>query len=204
MKAKNPIIFIVDDEASVRRSFSLLLSAAGYSVESFARSDEFLARESYLGIGCILLDINLDGKSGLELQDEIREQFSCLPIIYITGIGNVPMSVQALKKGAINFLQKPVDEKQLIESVDEALEKSKTLCADQVEKSRLRSLFETLTPREIEIFLLVITGLLNKQIAGELNIAEQTVKIHRGKITEKLGVKSVAEMVRIAEKLHLL
>jgi FixJ family two-component response regulator len=204
MKVENPKIFIVDDEDSVRLSFSLLLSAAGYSVESFAGSDEFLAKEIYLGIGCILLDINLDGKSGLELQDEIRERFACLPIIYITGIGNIPMSVQALKKGAINFLQKPVDEKQLIESVEEAIEKSKTLCSDQVEKKSLRSLFETLTPREIEIFLLVITGLLNKQIAGELNIAEQTVKIHRGKITEKLGVKSVAEMVRIAEKLHLL
>jgi FixJ family two-component response regulator len=196
-------IFIVDDDASVRSSFSLLLNAAGYTVESFAGSDEFLEREPYQGEGCILLDIFLDGKSGLDLQVEIKTKFNNLPIIYITGFGNIPMSVQAMKKGAINFLQKPVDEPQLMGAVEEAIKESRVLFAHHDEINRLQALVQKLTPRECEVFRLLITSMLNKQIAAKLNIAEQTVKIHRGRITKKLEIKSVAEMLRVAEKLNI-
>jgi FixJ family two-component response regulator len=197
-------VFIIDDEESVRRSFNLLLSSAGYAVESYAGSKEFFNQEIYQGEGCILLDIFLNEKSGLEIQDEIKTIFPNLPIIYISGNGNIPMSVQALKKGAINFLQKPVDEKHLIDSVEEALKKSRDIVASMITKDHIKSLFYSLSPREMEIFRLINTGMLNKQIAAELGIAEHTVKIHRGNLTKKLGVKSVAEMVRLAEKAGLL
>jgi FixJ family two-component response regulator len=204
MTPDNTKIFIVDDDESVRRSLSLLLTAAGYTVESFANSDGFLAIDKNQGAGCILLDIFLDGRSGLEIQEEIREKFTHLPIIYITGYGDIPMSVQALKKGAINFLQKPLDEKQLLDSVEEALQVSREFITLMSKSEQVKSLLQRLTPRELEIFHLVITGKLNKQIASDLNIAEQTVKIHRGNITKKMGVKSVAELVRLAEKAGLL
>ena len=204
MTSEKNKVFIIDDEESVRRSFTLLLNSAGYSVESFAGIDEFIAGENHKDPGCILLDVFLDGKSGLEIQDEIKTKFPNLPIIYITGNGNVPMSVQALKKGAINFLQKPVDEQHLIASVEEALKKSRDIVASRITKDQIKSLLHTLSPREMEIFRLIITGMLNKQIASDLNIAEHTVKIHRGNLTNKLGVKSVAELVRMAEKAGLL
>ena len=197
-------IFIIDDDESVRRSISRLLISAGYIVEAFEGSDEFLKSENYQGEGCILLDIFLSGKSGLEIQEEIRDKFTHLPIIYITGFGDIPMSVQALKKGAINFLQKPLDEKQLLDSVEEALQASREFIILVRKSEQVKSLLQRLTPRELEIFHLVITGKLNKQIASDLNIAEQTVKIHRGNLTKKMGVKSVAELVRLAEKAGLL
>jgi FixJ family two-component response regulator len=204
MTQNNAKIFIVDDDESVRRSLSLLLTAAGYTVESFADSDGFLANGTYPGTGCILLDIFLNGRSGLEIQQEIRDTFKHLPIIYITGYGDIPMSVLALKKGAINFLRKPVDELQLIDSVEEALQASREVITLMTESEQVKALFQKLSPREMDVFRLVLTGKLNKQIASDLNIAEQTVKIHRGNITKKIGVKSVAELVRLAEKAGLL
>ncbi|HNS17643.1 MAG TPA: response regulator [Bacteroidales bacterium] len=203
MKDDNSSIFIIDDDEPIRRSISLLLNASGYATESFAGVEEFLETVDYSGAGCILLDIFLEGKSGLELQEEIKSKFQCLPIIYITGMGDVPMSVQALKKGAVNFLQKPIDERQLLDTIEEALHLSHQMVMEQKETSRIRSLIGNLTPREYEIFKYLITGMLNKQIAAELNITEHTVKLHRGKITEKLGVKSVAEIVQMAGKLNL-
>jgi FixJ family two-component response regulator len=204
MSNKEYKIFIVDDDEAIRRSLSLLIRSAGYSASGFSGAEEFLESEDYDGKGCILLDIFLDGESGLELQEKISKKFHNLPIIYITGLGDVPMSVQALKKGAINFLQKPVDDVQLLEAVEEALRKSAALVTEKNQILHIKALIDKLTPREYEIFQYILTGMLNKQIASELNIAEHTVKLHRGKITEKLGVKSVAEMVRIAEKLNLL
>jgi len=196
-------IFIVDDDASVRRSFSMLLKSAGYVVETFSNAEEFLDLEDHSGEGCILLDIFMDGKTGLELQEEIKARFEFLPIIYITGQGDIPMSVRALKKGAINFLQKPVDDQVMLLAVEEALQASRQYIKEKGEQNRLKHLLDSLTPRESQVYLLLITGMLNKQIAAVLNIAEHTVKLHRGRITEKLGVKSVAEMVRIAEILKL-
>lgn len=197
-------IFIVDDDQAIRRGISLFLDSSGYVTESFGSGEEFLETVDYSGAGCILLDIFLEGKSGLELQEEIKSKFQSLPIIYITGMGDVPMSVQALKKGAANFLQKPIEDRQLIDAVEEALNLSCQMVSECRETSRIRSRIETLTPREYEIFKYLITGMLNKQIAAELNITEHTVKLHRGKITEKLGVKSVAEIVQMAGKLNLI
>jgi FixJ family two-component response regulator len=203
MGQANCKIFIVDDDTSVRRSLSLLLRSAGYQTESFLNAEEFLELENHNGEGCIILDIFMEGRTGLELQEEISRKFEHLPIIYITGQGEIPMSVQALKKGAINFLQKPVDENTLLPAVEEALALSRSILKGIRESNQVIKLMNSLTAREMQIFRLIITGMLNKQIAAELNIAEQTVKLHRGKITEKLGVKSVAEMVKLAQRISL-
>ena len=196
-------VYVIDDDQSVRQSISLLLRSAGWQVETFGSAEKFLELEEYHNEGCIILDIFMDGRTGLELQEEIREKFPNLPIIYITGLGDIPMSVQALKKGAVNFLQKPVDDLVLLTAVDEALNISKALCLEDQETNRVRSLLNLLTPREYQVFRHLITGKLNKQIAGDLNIAEHTVKLHRGNITKKLGVKSMAELVRLAQKMNL-
>ena len=196
-------IFVIDDDASVRRSLPLLLKASDYNVETFSSSEEFLNRDVFYGTGCIILDINLEGKSGLELQDELINKPYYLPIIFITGKGGVPESVQALKKGAIDFLQKPFNDEQILSAVKEAITKSHEIKKEYDEIKFLQKLISKLTERELEVFKYVVTGMLNKEIADQLNIAEHTVKIHRGKITEKLGVKSVAELVRIAEKLGI-
>ena len=200
MTQKDEKIFVIDDDDSVRRSLPLLLKASDYDVETFSSSEEFLNREQFNGTGCIILDINLEGISGLELQEELMNKQDSLPIVFITGKGGVPESVQALKKGAIDFLQKPFDDEELLDAVEEALTKSHEIKKEFDQLKKLQDLLSNLTERELEVFKYVITGMLNKQIAYKLNIAEHTVKLHRGKITEKLGVKSVAELVRIAEK----
>ena len=200
MTQKDEKIFVIDDDASVRRSLPLLLKASDYDVETFSSSEEFLNREKFDGTGCIILDINLEGKSGFDLQEELTKKQYSLPIVFITGKGGVHESVRALKKGAIDFLQKPFDDEELLDAVEEALTKSHEIKKEFDQIKKLQTLFSNLTDRELEVFKYVITGMLNKQIAYKLNIAEHTVKLHRGKITEKLGVKSVAELVRIAEK----
>lgn len=203
MKSESRKVFIIDDDPSVRRSISFLLKSIGYTAESFNSAEEFLDLEDYKGQGCILLDIFMEGRSGLELQQEIAGKFFNLPIIYISGQGDIDMSVKALRTGALNFLQKPVDEQTLIPAIEEALNISLQILNKNQEERHLQSLVDSLTARELQVFRQLITGMLNKQIAAELKIAEQTVKLHRGKITEKLGVKSVAELVRIAEKLNI-
>lgn len=180
-------IILIDDDEAVRRSISLLLLSGGYNVEAFENAKEFLASDYEARPGCILLDIFLDGESGLELLDAIRERFPYFPIIYITGYGDVPMSVMALKKGALNFLQKPIDEKLLFHALNEAISNSLALIDVQQERNIIKAKIDSLTSRELEILRYVIRGRLNKQIAAELNIAEHTVKLHRGKITDKLG-----------------
>lgn len=196
-------VFLIDDESDVRESLSLFLKSAGYKVESFQSVKQFLEQTNYDGAGCILLDIFLGEKSGLELQEEIETKFDQLPIIFITGFGNISITVEALKKGAINFLEKPIDEKKIISAIEEALEKSSALVTKYKELDRVKSLINTLTAREYEVFKYVITGMLNKQIASELGIAEHTVKNYRLKVTEKLGVKSVPELLHMAEKLGI-
>jgi FixJ family two-component response regulator len=193
-------VFIIDDDVSVRKSLSLFLSANNFHIESFSGSEEYLTREEFSGIGCLLLDVNLEGKSGFDLQEDLLAMNSPLPIIFITGRGSIHMSVQALKKGAVNFLEKPFADDELLQSINEALEMSRILRAEKVEIQKAQKLITALTPRESEILKYVTTGMLNKQIASELQIAEQTVKLHRQKICEKLGVKSVPEIIRIAEK----
>lgn len=193
-------VFIIDDDASVRRSLSHFLAANNFHVESFCSSEEYLAREALSGTGCLVLDVNLEGKNGFELQEELVAMKSHLPIIFITGRGSIHMSVKALKNGAVNFLEKPFSEDELLQSINEALTMSRKLRSEFEDAQKAQKLLNALTPRESEILKYVITGMLNKQIANELQIAEQTVKLHRQSICEKLGVKSVPEIIRIAEK----
>jgi two-component system response regulator FixJ len=197
-------VFIIDDDFSVRRSLSLFLMSQGYFVEIYASAEEYLEREPFDGTGCIILDIMMDGKSGLELQDELMKLDSNLPIIFITGQGNIHMSVQTLRKGALNFLEKPFKDDELLNSVSEAIELSQKIKADKEEIRAAKILINSLTPRESEVLTYLMTGLLNKQIASELNIAERTVKQHRHGISEKLGAKSVPEIIRIAGKAGIL
>jgi FixJ family two-component response regulator len=192
-------IFVIDDDISIRRSLSFLLNAYDYSVETFASSEEYLDREPYTGTGCIVLDINMEGKSGLELQDELVKLGSHLPIIFITSIGNVHLSVQTIRKGAVNFLEKPFKEDELLHSVAEAIELSRELKTEKDEISRAKDLIELLTPRETEILRYLITGMLNKQTAAELSISEHTVQLHKLSISNKLGVKTIPEMIQIAQ-----
>lgn len=197
---KEKIVYLIDDDKFIIRALSLLLKSENYDVAAFNSAEEFLKYEVQNRIGCIILDVNLEGQTGLELQEELIKRSSYLPIIFITGQGDIPMSVQALKKGAVNFLPKPFDDNQLLEAVKEGMERCLSVMNDLNEQNNAKKLIDKLTPREFEVLQYVISGFLNKQIAAELNISEQTVKIHRGKITEKLGVKSVAEIVRLAEK----
>ncbi len=203
MIKENCKVFIIDDDSSVRKSISFLLKSAGYSFESFSSAEEFLAFEDFTGQGCILLDIFMEGRSGLDLQEEISCKFPCLPIIYISGQGDINMSVRALKAGAVNFLQKPIDDQVMFQAIEEALTISLNILNNKNEENRLQSMVASLTTRELQVFRHLVTGKLNKQIAGELNITVHTVKLHRGKVTEKLGVKSVAELVKIAERLNI-
>jgi len=203
MDKTNRKIFLIDDDEEIRSGVSLLLKSLGYNIESFKSVSEFLEVADHTGPGCILLDIFLGAETGLEMQSKIEIKFESLPIIFITGQGNIPMSVEAMKKGAINFLQKPIDDKELLKAIEEAVTRSDELIKKQNEIEKFKSLVSSLTAREYEIFRYVITGMLNKQIAAELGIAEHTVKNHRLNITEKLGVKSVPEMIYMAEKLSI-
>jgi FixJ family two-component response regulator len=196
----NETIFIIDDDKAVRRSLSLFLQSVGYQVETYESAEGFLEREKFDGAGCIILDVNMSGKSGLELQEELFKSGSELPIVFVTGKGNIQMSVNAIKKGAVNFLEKPFKEEDILNSVSESVILSRNLVMQKTEQKTAQNLINMLTPRELEVVKYLPTGLLNKQIAAELNIAEQTVKIHRRNICDKLGVKSVPEIIRITEK----
>ena len=200
MTAFKPTVFIIDDDASVRKSLSRLLRSAGYTTETFASAEEFLGREHFNGIGCLLLDVQMPGLSGMDLQKDLNKADYHMPIIFVTGHGDIPMSVEAMKKGAVDFLTKPFDDKELLHAVREAIEKDRGAKTKRAEVYDIRKRIELLTSRELEVLRYVITGMLNKQIALKLGIAEKTVKIHRGRIMEKLRVDSVAELVRLAEK----
>ena len=196
----DPFVYIIDDDSSVRKAISLFLSAVGYNVQAFSSSEEFLDQEPWEGTGCIILDVSLEGKTGLELQDNLISLGCNLPIIFISGRGNIQMSVSTLRKGAVNFLEKPFDDNELLSSVADAVQLSQKLLTEKNEFINASALISTLTARETEILSLLISGKLNKQIASDLNIAEQTVKLHRHSICEKLGVRSLPGLVRIADK----
>ncbi len=200
MTESTPTVFVIDDDPSVRKSLSRLLRSVGHAVEVFASAEEFLAREHFEGIGCIILDVQMPGLSGMDLQARLSKAETSMPVVFITGHGDIPMSVEAMRKGAVHFLTKPFDDDELLGAVGEAIEKDRKAKAEQTEVQELREQIRLLTPREYEVLRYVITGMLNKQIAFTLNIAEKTVKIHRGRVMEKLRVDSVAELVRLAEK----
>ncbi len=194
------LIFIIDDEIEVREAISLYLTADDYQVETFSSSEEYLAREPWPGTGCLILDVNLTGKSGVDLQEELLTMHTHIPIIFITGKANIPLSVQTVKKGAVNFLEKPFKPEVLMQSIREALIVSRKLKSEKEEILKACKLIETLSEKELSILKYFINGMLNKQIASELNISEQTIKHHRISICDKLGVKSVPEIIRIADK----
>jgi FixJ family two-component response regulator len=198
--SSSPTVFIIDDDASVRKSLSRLLRSAGFEVETFATAELFLEREHYDGIGCLVLDVRMPGISGIDLQDELGKADYSMPFVFITGHGDIPMGVHAMKKGAVDFLAKPFEDEELLQAVREAIEKDMWGRAEYAEVHEVRGRIALLTARELDVLRYVITGKLNKQIAYKLGIAEKTVKVHRGRIMEKLGVDSVADLVRLAEK----
>ena len=196
-----PTVFVVDDDPSIRKSLSLLLSSEGYGVQTFASAKEFLELEqNRRGTACIVSDIKMPGLSGLDLQEELASRDYAMPIIFITGHGDIPTTVQAMKKGAVEFLPKPFDDGDLLDAVKEALSKDSQVRAVLNEQHHITQRLKSLTPREHEILTYLITGMLNKQIAYELNIAERTVKAHRKQVMDKMGVDSVAELVRLTER----
>src|SRR5262245_27305547 len=199
----SPTVFVVDDYAPVRRSISRLLRAAGFGVAGFASPEEFLAQYDPHTLGCLVLDLAMPALSGLELQNILAEKRSLLPIIFLTAHGDIPKSVQAMKHGASDFLTKPVDDEDLIAAVRMAIEKNRSLRREQAELSEIRARLSSLTPREREVLEHVVTGKLNKEIAGELGTVEQTIKVHRAHTMEKMGVKSVAELVRLVERCRI-
>ena len=195
----SPTVFVVDDYAPVRSAVSRLLRAAGFAVAAFASPEEFLAQYDPHTPGCLVLDLDMPAVNGLELQRILARKGSVLPIIFLTGHGDVPKSVQAMKRGAIDFLTKPVNDENLLAAVRAAIEKDRALRREQTELSEIRARLATLTPREREV-LHVVTGKLNKQIAADLGTVQQTVKVHRARVMQKMRVQSVAELVRLTER----
>jgi FixJ family two-component response regulator len=201
MSTTQPIVFIVDDDVSVRESLELLIQNEGWQPEVFASAQEFLDRPRSAAPSCLVLDISLPGVNGLELQKRIAVEGTYLPIIFITGCGDVPKTVQAMKAGAVEFLTKPLNDAVLLRAVRQALERSRLALAHDVEMQELRERYASLTPREREVMALVVSGLLNKQVGGELGISEITVKAHRGQVMQKMKANSLADLVRMAAQL---
>ena len=198
-----PIVFVVDDDISVRESLELLIHFAGWQPETFASAEEFLARPRVLTPNCLVLDISLPDLNGLELQKLIGTDRSDMPIIFITGHGDVPMTVQAMKGGAVEFLTKPIDDDALLVAIRSAIKRSAAAVDEQAELNVLRDCYEALTPREREVMQQVVSGMLNKQIGLKLEISEITVKAHRGKMMQKMKADSVADLVKMAVRLGL-
>jgi FixJ family two-component response regulator len=197
------VIAIVDDDPSVRRGLDRLLRSAGWDVETFASAQEFLSRVSVEPPSCLVLDLQLPGLSGLDLQKRMADAGLETPIVFLTGHGNIPASVQAMKAGAVEFLTKPFDEKDLLSAIQEAIERDRRTRQQQADMRDLRDLYNLLTPREQEVMRKVVSGLLNKQIAAELKIAEDTVKFHRAHIMRKMRAGSLADLVRMAANLGI-
>ena len=194
-------VYVVDDDASMRKSLLRLLKSLGVEASGFASAEAFLEAEIESDRPCcMILDIRMPGLTGMELQEHLVARDYSIPIIFITGHGDLPMGVKAMKQGAVDFLKKPFDEQDLLESIQIALSRDKRVRTAMAESQKAHDCLSTLTPREHEILTFVITGMLNKQIADALEISEKTVKAHRGQVTEKLGVYSVAELVRLADK----
>jgi FixJ family two-component response regulator len=201
--AATPIVFVVDDDISVRQSLELLIRYEGWQPELFASAQEFLAHPRVPVPSCLVLDVSLPGLNGLELQKRVAVERTDMPIIFITGYGDVPMTVQAMKAGAVEFLTKPFGDDRLLSAIRHALERSHTALGHEAEMRVLRDCYASLTRREREVMALVVSGRLNKQVGGELDISEITVKAHRGQVMQKMKAASFADLVKMAERLHL-
>jgi FixJ family two-component response regulator len=201
MPAVTALVFVVDDDISVRESLGPLIRSAGWQPETFASAQEFLARPRPTVPSCLVLDVTLPGLTGLELQRRLVERTE-MPIIFISGHGDVPMTVQAMKAGAVEFLTKPFQDDVLLSAIGHALERSRVALEHEAEMQALRDRHESLTAREREVMTLVVSGMLNKQVAGELGISEVTVKAHRGQVMRKMKADSFADLVNLAAKLR--
>jgi FixJ family two-component response regulator len=195
-----PMIFVVDDDSSVRTSLGRLLEAAGYAVETFPSAREFLARAPQAGPCCLVLDVRMPGLTGLELQEALAATRRPVSIVFISGHSDIPMSVRAMKAGAIDFLAKPFDVEELLSAIQRAVAKAGQGLAEEARIAEIRQRVGRLTPRETEVFALVVTGMLNKQIAAELGVSEGMVKAHRARVMAKMRAGSVAELVRLADR----
>ena len=203
MSETDGLVFIVDDDASMRESLKNLIRSVGLRVEAFTSAQEFLRSKRPDVPGCLVLDVRLKGLSGLDLQKRIAEADMEIPIIFISGHGDIPMTVQAMKAGAVEFLTKPLRDQDLLDAIQHALERDRKTREQREETQKLRRRFESLTQREREVMGLVVTGLLNKQIAAELGTSETTIKIHRHQVMEKMAASSVAELVRMSDRLGI-
>ena len=202
MATAKPIVFVVDDDVWVRESLETLIRDEGWQAETFASAQEFLDRPRVFTPSCLVLDISLPGLNGLELQKRVAAERTDLPIIFLTGHADIPMSVGAMKAGAVEFLTKPFNDEVLLTAIRQALERSRLALAQGAEMQVLRDRHASLTPRERDVMALVVSGLLNKQVAGELGISESTVKAHRVQVMQKMKANSVADLVKMTAKLH--
>ena len=201
MTSSDGIVFVVDDDESVRTALKRLLKSAGHKVITFSCAEEFFDHDHRFDVsGCLVLDIRMPGLSGLELQDQMAAAGINIPIIFITGHGNVPASVRAMKAGAVDFLEKPFDDLALLDAIHRAIAKDTRAKQAQAKIRKINQRVASLTPREQEVFTLVVTGMLNKQIAFELGITESTIKVHRAQVMQKMSAESFADLVRLAEK----
>lgn len=202
MSTVTPIVFIVDDDISVRESLELLIQNEGWRAETFASAQDFLNHPRTALPSCLILDVSLPGLNGLELQQRVAAERTDLPIIFITGHGDIPMTVRAMKAGAIEFLTKPFSDEALLNAIRQAFQRSRLALSHEAEMRELRNCYALLTPRERQVMALVVSGLLNKQIGGELGISEITVKAHRGQVMQKMKADSLAALVKMATKLR--
>jgi len=196
----NSLVFAIDDDASVRKGLARLLRSAAYKSEIFESASDFLARSPHSGPSCVIVDVRMPGLNGIELQEDLIRHHREEQLVFITGHGDIPICAQAMKAGAVDFLRKPFQGDELLQCIQKALIRSAEQRRRSAEKNEARRLLDLLTSREFEVMQLVITGLLNKQIGGELGMAEKTVKVHRGRVMQKLGVTSVAELMRLAQR----
>jgi FixJ family two-component response regulator len=195
----NSLVFLIDDDASIRRGVSRLLRSAGFKNEAFGSATDFLARDQHSGPACVIVDVRMPGINGMDLQGLLLQRRREEQLVFITGHGNISMCAQAMKAGAVDFLPKPFRDTDLLECVERGLMRAAEQRRRDAEKTEARRLLDLLTPREFEVMQLVITGMLNKQIAAELGTSEKTIKVHRGRVMKKLGIVSVAELVRLVE-----